>query len=1813
MAYVINGMIQTSHALMDVIVSETKTILDGLILKNSELANDNETEESLEESDLFISAKDGSTRVSFFPKPLLNKYLSEMGYSTEDAKNYSEDPSTVPNSDYDKILKYCNKRYIEDYEEKNNYYRMLNGQPDYDTSEYDVYINSEEYLKRIEKANVSADFNFASPIHKFTIDQITTLDTLGILQEIIDKYYTNNTYDKKKYKYLNYIGGKAIDIYTARKAKNWDILYMPVVNKLVSYRFQELYKINRDTYDRRINQLAYSVESDHFTEMVMFMIVCQTFNDMIVDTPEWYIRRDVIDLRSVQYFLESQGVQFFADIPMKYQVRIVKGLNKLIRYKSTDKNIFDILEMFSVGKDAKVYHYYLLKNYADTMDTGDNSKYADFGSDDTEDIRNTKYTVNYDFGYEDIKEGIDQEGPGSELWDYGEITETSIEESGEEDDKNIDIGEDGEDQVVGAFKMLDLYDFLDEDSTDWIHSTGDGDGHDVPTDPETEEPNEFFDFGFITSLDDNFGNVTPEVELYDFNYEDADTVEDVKDTERHQEYKESNKIITDENGNVYELEFVKVPLGEQYDDYIKDSMQREKYDEVTRQDKYWDGTNIHSLVKNNHYKKDFTIEGTKFMGLEYNIDIQEFNLEREYYLGMIFNSKINLDTIRIGVPSIKQNAYFNLRNLFIFLYCCNGLYAGEDIDVNDPSAAVIARKDQKPDYSDSIDYDGGYVWSGDGKKPDTPVEPEPEEDEKKWELTSLDFGSEDPIEVLRHYVDCGDEDKIGNFKAKIDEIMDYADSDYFVESPYMNNEYDFDSEDDHPYTITNMKGAKVYDFGEYTGIVPITDYKNIFEFGDENSRPITEEFYNEYYGDDSDREDDFLSEDEEIENISDNNSKDRKDDDVMDVVYDFGYQNDIDYNDPYIHNYDYGEITPYSIDTEEELQKQLSEREPYFHNVDFLYEDEDVIIITKYTKVYDMGNDDAKDYIDQEDEFDEYYDFSEITNTSDDEIEEDVDYDYDPEIEYNFPYDDILNITELNYTVPIGQYYVNQRNGDLVLITVDNCKDYIGKTITIRWSWWDMEDYGDIAIDLDGHGVNDQLDDQYKLDINGGDIPYCLVTRQDLGDYIKSKHSILFKDLSGRVYGFNMNIDLQQLEDDINFRHSAFGFERAYTLKDLGCDTYIVQKEFKDLMDMYNVYMNNIKCYDTLIDLYENAETRDEKRVYSYVFYTLFTTPYDMEFYITNSGDVAETYDQVLEKYDYTLYQKYLELMSEPDPDTRIYNLRNIMNDIVDTLEYYISGDRLKYVMNFVYTNSFDSIMHYIQEMINFFKSWKVQFLNPKVNYIVNDKFNHKISYGDQIGEFKEKYWYTDSNTISDSVMTKILFLFEDEKDKYANLNRKAEVVDVAAHFVEDDLLADNDYDGGSASDDEAILDLDGGGVDDVEHSHYLIADGKQVDPRRDLYVLDGGGARPYELGRNPIDIDGGTPESVDNEFTNIVDGGYVNIRAITSPTAITRIDEYNQISTDIRISNYENNGLELKYTDNAEPPIWPMHNVDFGDDSALGKLYDYGDLNDPGDTLENIIDAFGNEDEDYTSEENATYSDPSTYDFYNQEDEFYTVDNRPSKYAKIYEFGNEDQISEVEKEVYDYDYGEITEDSIDWIESDSTISETGLFFDYTKYADSRDLENNIARTDSFANKNINYIEQLYDTLMLYTDENYLNRRIHEVYASIFNGATETIDRLSDSFYEQRILNTMDYKINSITGWFNNANPYIMREFDEDLLTFEGRNEDEELPPIDNMVEYEFGNADNLYNEYGYTDDGKVKIYDFGDEDEDEKSLKKAS
>lgn len=996
MAYNIDGKTYTDHPLLDEIVYNTKLIINDIILKNSAVADGAESAESLQQADYLLAIMNGSISFDFFP--FTADMLLGYGYTTLQARTYILDRWKIPKQQREDLLKYCCQYFLDTYVETNNYYRTLNGEPEYESGEqYYVYINPNN--PKLLDEDLYIEFNFDNPIHTYSTDELNTLDTIGIMDDILKRYTGPH------YQYLHHLGQKKVGYYKARSAKIWDILYMPRVESVVAERFKELYNINRDIYYQRTYQDAFILDSDYYDEMIMLCIVCQTFTDIIVDTPEWYVRRDVFDLRTCQYFLESQGVKFFKQIPLKYQIRIVKNINKLIRYKSTTQNIFDILELFAV-EGTTVYRYYLFKKWKNTI-------------------------------YEQTEDGI---------WlPNGNLAEL---------DEDFDFGDD------------DIEEINNEDAT-------------------------IYDF-----IDDNTTLLRPgtKLEIYDFGDENAGDIDDDALFDYKEEKIEAARRIVDTDGNLYDLEFVKTPIGETYDDYIKNKVYRENYDTLTYLDPYWDGEDVHSYIKNKHLERDFTIEGTKYMSLEYKVSMEEYTTQMAYFLTLIFQAKFDISNIRITIPSIKPNVHFSLQNLFILLYCFNALF-------NDRESTIRLPEDHN-------------------------IEPKPE-------------------------------------------------------------------------------------------------YSN-------------------------------------------------------------------------------------------------------------------------YPIVLDGGD-----------------------------------------------------------------------------VTTD------------------LEDEQDI----NGHDPN--IQQKYRQNYDGGVGEYSVVSHETFYDWLRWKYPYMWVDLSDHILGFNMDIDLEEVEKNINIRHSKFDFQHGFTLKDLACDTFRTANSIETIEELVDLYQNNLSCYRKLKEMLINTDDRDEKRVYQYVYDTLFTTSYPYELYRLHTGEYAKTYLDILKEKDYTLYKYYRSIERETNKEVRKEMVRGILNDIVSSLEHYISGENLEYVFSFVGTHTLDAIVQYIGLMINFFKSWKAYFLDPRVAYVLDDKTENTQFHNDTLAEIKTKWWYDDNHIHRDRM---------DYTEKYHvfdwRAERQKELLDIMAHYEPE----------------KAILIYDGGDVED----HYDYDKNSNYESvAEDLPIVNG-----Y------YDVNGGDSYSKEPEFENILPPNPDNIAA---------------------------------------------------------------------------------------------------------------------------------------------------------------------------------------------------------------------------------------------------------------------------------------------------------------------------------------------
>lgn len=962
----VNGKVYTDHPMMDEMIYNLNIIMNQIVVKDQTKADEEETQETLDNSAVYLSIINAVDRFETFP--FNKKMLQAFGYDSLQATIYSNNRDKIPIDEREDLFRFCEEYFVDNYEEKNNYYRTLAGIPPYGSGDKFYVKATEDMFNDPESIEL---LDLSTPVHLFEDYQISIMEEEGVLDRLW------SLYSGDEYQYLKHLGHRKVDIFKAREASKWDILYIPSVDQLVENRFKEIFLINKQMYLQRYDTMAYQVVSDYYEEILIVMLLGQTYTDMISDIPEWYVRRDVFDLRSCQYFIESQGVKFFKQIPLKFQVNIVRNLNKLIRYKSTNKNVWDIIDLFGYD-NVTAYKYYLLKKRK----------------------MNGKHYV---------------------------------------------------------------------------------------TDPDNNQE------------------------------------------------------------NMYDMEFVKTPIGTTYDNTIKDNIYRTPYDDITYEDKYWDGEREHSLVRTKHVEKDYTIEGTKVMSLDMLVSMKDFQFQMEYFIGLLLDSNLDTGDVTIRVPTISATTSFRVSDLFLLLYCMSSGYE---------------------EFSTNIDTPGPY-----------PTEPKP------------DF---------------------------------------------------------YPY--------------------------DLFDGGS----PETTDFY-----------------------------------------------------------------------------------------------------------------------------------------------------------------------------------------------------------------------------EVDGEGVD--INRKYRTPVNGGDKPeYTEQTQESFYDWMRWKYPYFWDNNCNKVFGFNMNADLDELKEMIGVRHSTFGWDRGWTLEELGVDGFLNTKDINSIPELVNIYHANKEAYDNLyMMITDKASTRDDLVVFNFVFNYLFLRDFDIKRYTLSDGSLAKTMVDVLKDRNRILYHYYKTLVSETDKETRQDQLRNAMNDIVNTLNYYINDPDLKDAFAFCTISSFDSVLKYIFMMVNFFKSYKVYYLDPYVTYALDNKFDNKAYMMDVMEEIKEDYWRTDHFTYADTVLPTI----DEHAEDSFNQDYLKEVVDIL-QLYECDPDFDLELDGGHVTDDiPRERDIDGGEVDLLSYSPYNMINGGKVGKGWHLWDLDGGGPEEH---LEYLDVNGKYPDTIWGEQGALtlgfnVDGGHPSVHMFTTRSIRVRIVD-NQIVASVSI-----------------------------------------------------------------------------------------------------------------------------------------------------------------------------------------------------------------------------------------------------------------------------------------------------------------------
>ncbi len=480
--------IYTDNPYVDEIVYYTKLLGLGTVLKMQDLADSNETVESLKAGGLYISCIEGNAILEQFT--LTREALNAAGITaTSTVSNILLGYTKITDKSIkDKVTEFLRNKYIEEYVELNPYYRMLHGLP--------PTLTQQDFIDPTSLPN-NIIIDTSKPIHEMDNSEVSILEQYGILDEMIEE-------DPDNRQYMRYLGKKKIDYYLARRANRFDVLYIPSIDS------DSIYQMYRDKIDenkfytlRTVYSEAFKYNSDYYDNFIAIFIVFITMIDIISRVQEFIARKEIFDIRSVQYIFKSYGVPFFEEIPLKYQISMVKNLHTLLKYKSTSICMVDICSLFGFD-NIKIFKYYLLK------------------------------------------------------------------------DRKIDIS-----------------------TGEYVYS-------------ESEDPDQ--------------------------------------------------KLMEE-----YELKFLKLPLDEKLQDYIRSATNYADYDEIVDSDAKWDGGLDHNSIIKEILKEEFNFVRTKYISIDTIYEIAKMSTQQSYFFNFLYDNVDLESQLTIKIPYINPSTSFNVSNVFTLL------------------------------------------------------------------------------------------------------------------------------------------------------------------------------------------------------------------------------------------------------------------------------------------------------------------------------------------------------------------------------------------------------------------------------------------------------------------------------------------------------------------------------------------------------------------------------------------------------------------------------------------------------------------------------------------------------------------------------------------------------------------------------------------------------------------------------------------------------------------------------------------------------------------------------------------------------------------------------------------------------------------------------------------------------------------------------------------------------------------------------------------------------------------------------------------
>lgn len=329
---------------------ELKKIMSTIEVKYDYKSRAFETDESRTHSEFYQLAKMESDLFEHF-KTFDEGAVRESGIASSPItiELYAKNPSLIPIESRDLMMRGYRRWMIETYIDKNEYFRIMSGYPSDTDLDY-LYVDPEY----VEAFGISP----LTPVHELSDGELLALSSVGFIEKLIK--------ENPQKRYLQFLGINSVDPSVSRAAKNFGIVRIDsTVDSTLYEQFIKTYTECREYVVTVLYNRDFSTRYRYYDEFMAMNILLMTVQRMFVSTFQNVVSRDFFDLVTIKNLFDCYQIPFIENLPIDRQRLLVRNINKLLRYKSTNQVLQNICTILGYEQLNIVQHYLVKKHIMD--------------------------------------------------------------------------------------------------------------------------------------------------------------------------------------------------------------------------------------------------------------------------------------------------------------------------------------------------------------------------------------------------------------------------------------------------------------------------------------------------------------------------------------------------------------------------------------------------------------------------------------------------------------------------------------------------------------------------------------------------------------------------------------------------------------------------------------------------------------------------------------------------------------------------------------------------------------------------------------------------------------------------------------------------------------------------------------------------------------------------------------------------------------------------------------------------------------------------------------------------------------------------------------------------------------------------------------------------------------------------------------------------------------------------------------------------------------------------------------------------------